>query len=134
MVAVERDALSQKHTATIQLAFDEICEAAHVYQGWGPLTAYFQMAGDPPLNYVYTSFGMGGKKPEDGAMAMADTAAEVLSASITVFRQWLKPNQTLLWREKPSLEQIPDGQKWGSYWRCVQLDNDAREIVIRWKF
>jgi hypothetical protein len=133
-MATERDELSQNHTKILQAAFDEICRAAHVHSGWGPPIAYFETSEDPPRRYIYVSFGMGGIKPQGQPMGSADTVAQVLSASIATFRDWLKPNRTLVWREKPSIDQSDDGRKWSSYWRCIQLDDDAKSIDITWNF
>ena len=130
----DRDEIIQKHTDTLQAAFDEICKMAHVHQGRGPPMAYFQTPGDPPRRYHYLSFGMSGEKLSGTPMDSAETFAEVLAASIATFRKWLVPNRTLVWREKPSIDISDDGKKFVSYWRCVQLDDDAKTIPIDWNF
>lgn len=142
MVAIERDQLSQRNTKILQAAFDEICELARVHQGWGPPMALFQTVPTHeqlrdnigPRTYVYVSFGMDGEKPQGAPMGSADTFAEVLSTSIATFKAWLRPNRTLAWRAMPSADLSDDGKKWASYWRCIQIDDDARELNIMWNF
>lgn len=128
----QKDAV--RNNRILRDAFDEICRAAKVYQGIGPPMAYFQTPGENPHRFVYISFGMNGITPEGSPVASADTFAQVLSASIAAFRDWLKPNRTLVWRTKPEIELSPDGKKWASYWRCVQLEDNAKNISIDWHF
>ena len=123
-----------RNTRKLREAFDEICKASRVHQGRGPPLAYFETVTEPPRRYVYIAFSMGGEKPQGEPMQTAETGAEVLAASITFFRGWLKPNQTLVWREEPSVDFDDDRKKWASYWRCIQLDDDAREIAVKWWF
>lgn len=110
-------------------SFDVICKDADVYQGLGPAMAIFQTQ-EPVKWYVYVAFGMGGVKPIGHANETHPDIEMVLSRSIEVFRGWLQPNRTLVWRVRPEVDVL--GGRWASYWRCVQLDDGARNIIIDW--
>lgn len=116
----------------LRAAFDIECAAASVYQGDGPPRALFRSI-NSEKNHIYVSFGMGGEKPEGLLMPSSENVAKVLSSSIKVFRDWLQPKRTLVWRQRPLIELSEDG-RWASYWRCVQLDDDARNLAIDWHF
>ena len=134
----EREAQNQ---SALRAAFDEVCKAANVHQGDGPDMAYFRIHtcpqepedGDQFKQYDYLAFGMTGLKTSGAAMAVCKDFKEVLRVSVATFRAWLHPNRTLVWRERPIVD-INDNRQWSSYWRCVQLDDDAREIIIKWWF
>jgi hypothetical protein len=117
-------------SARLRTEFDAICKEKNVYHGLGPATAYFQTPEPGIKRYVYVTFGMGGVKPEGHASATHPDEAVVIRESVKVFREWLQPNRTLVWRVRPEVDSL-DG-RWASYWRCVQLDDDAKENTIEW--
>ena len=118
-------------TDALRLRFLEICAKADVIQGVGPPIAYFETP--EGKQYIYIPFGMGGKKPHGTAMPTCTDFTVALEKSVEVFQTWLKPKQTLVWREMPSADVSDDG-RWATYWRCVQLENDARRIFVAWNF
>jgi hypothetical protein len=129
----ERD--SRRHSRALRDAFDKVCQDKGVYQGDGPPMAYFRTTGYCAKSFIYMSFGMSGSKPEGMAMATCTDVQEVLRASVATFTDWLKPNRTLVWRSRPEVDMSDDGtERWASYWRCVQLDDDAKQIEIVWNF
>lgn len=115
----------------LRAAFDKICKEAN---GYGPSCAYFETVGEFAKRYAYVSFGMTGEKPQGKAMAVCTDFDVVFESSVKFFREWLQPNRTLVWREKPSADLCDDGKYWASYWRCIQLDDDAKSLVINWHF
>lgn len=129
-----------QHEKSLRAAFDIECDAAEVYQGDGPAMAYFQTAPhqagglSEARNYIYTSFGMGGAKQEGAIMPISSNVAAVLSESIRFFREWLVPKRTLVWRQRPMVDICSEDGRYGSYWRCVQLEDDARVLNIVWHF
>jgi hypothetical protein len=129
----ERD--TRRRSRDLQNAFDEVCKAKGVHQGVGPPVAYFETTGYSPRRFIYISFGMSGEKPHGMAMATCVDVQEVLRASVATFTDWLQPNRTLVWRTRPEVDMSDDGtERWASYWRCVQLDDDAKQIEIVWNF
>ena len=135
LAKVETEAEIRKNTAALRASFDEVCKSAKVYQGRGPPMAYFQTPDilTVPKRYVYVAFGMTGEKPEGQPVATTRDIAELLNTSTATFREWLKPHRTLVWRSEPEVDF--DGQeRWASYWRCIQLDDDAKHLAIDWHF
>jgi hypothetical protein len=129
----ERDA--RHHTRTLRDAFDKVCHDKGVYQGDGPPMAYFQTTEYSPRQFIYISFGMSGEKPQGQPMETSLHVGEVIRASVATFSEWLQPNRTLVWRTRPEVDMNDDGsERWASYWRCVQLDDDAKQIDITWNF
>jgi hypothetical protein len=79
---------AETNTATLRAEFDKVCKEANVFQGIGPPIAYFSTPDQK--RFIYVSFGMSGQKPEGKPMNSAETFAEVLTASIATFREWLQ--------------------------------------------
>ena len=124
------EAVAEGATRKLRAELDAVCAAANVWHGIGPPMAYFETAGSPAKRFVYTAFSMGYEKAEGASGRLADSTSDVIETSVTNFRAWLRPHQTLLWRAKPTIE--PAGSGWSAYWRCVQLDDGARQIAITW--
>lgn len=119
----------------LRTAFDEVCESMNIHQGNGPPMAYFERVGENSKRYIYTAFGMGGQKPHGQPMETAFDFPEALRKSVATFRESLKPNRTLVWRTRPEVDMSDDGsERWACYWRCVQLDDDAKQINMVWHF
>ena len=119
----------------MRAAFNKICKDANVHQGTGPPTAYFQTAPNGEgaiMRCIYESFGMDGPHDEGELVPGDKDFEEVLRSSIETFKQWLKPNCTLVWRHRPEVRLV--GTYWSVYYRCVQLDDDARKLAIDWQF
>ena len=130
---MQRNEQELTNLRSLRDAFDKVCKEAGIHQGLGPSMAYFQTPGKSPKRYVYLSFGMTGPKPEGIAMETCKDPGEVLRCSVETFRNWLTPNRTLVWRQEPEIDVSDDG-RWASHWRCVQLDDNARQIDITWQF
>lgn len=129
-------AVATKLTVELQNRFDKICTDANVWQGIGPAMAYFQtpeIEGGVQTRYIYASYCMGGESPQGERRPTADTPSKVTEASVEFFRGWLQPGRTLVWRTRPEIELSSDG-RWSSFWRCVQLKDGARQLIINWNF
>lgn len=135
-----RDLITHNATKLLCATFDVTCKEERVYQGLGPAMAYFRRYNHPnfmqPDEYVtfktyeYVAFGMAGVK-ESGQDNVGHADVDVvLQKSAKVFRDWLQPNKTLVWRAKPEIGWV-NGQ-YVSYWRCVQLDDDATRMIVEW--
>ena len=123
-------------TEALREAFNKICKDAKVHQGIGPAMVYFEtvpVANGSGKRFLYVAYCMTGEKPPGNPMVTCKDFTEVLRVSAETFRKSLKPNCTLVWRDKPSADFNDDG-RWGTYWRFIQLDDDAREISIKWWF
>lgn len=129
-MSIDISRLEVQYTEALAERFDKICKAAEVHHGLGPPIAYFEKPDG--TRYVYVAFGMAGGRGPGTPMIRDDNVTKVLEASVEFFRGWLKPRRSLLWREKPMMDFNFGVGGWGSYWRCVQLDDDARYIDIRW--
>lgn len=43
-------------------------------------------------------------------------------------------NRTLVWRARPEVDYHEPTRVWRSYWRCIQLEDDAHSATIEWNF
>jgi hypothetical protein len=124
--------VTERNTGILKRVIGELCSAKNIFQGDGPAMAFFQTPSIPPKRFVYVAFIMGGIKEEGAPAPGAATFNEVLESSASAFDAWLQPNRTLVWRTRPEAER--NGDLWYVYWRCVQIDDDARSIAIDWHF